>query len=257
MSVLAFVIKLLLLLLAVSDVVYAGGTGTAALYSSTTCGGSAVGTETNLPTDGTCFAISGFTHFQSGTLQCNPAGQVTGTLYTDGGCGIVAATGSGTGNGATCITLYDGTTAEAGSKMNCGSGGGGGGAPSWIGSYRAGSQCNQATCCCLTGDITVSESGSDAIVSGGVAGQCGSTTRTSIVVQPYPTSSSFTTTLPGGDQATFTLSSDGNTITEVDSSSPQCGGTATRVSNGASSFAADAKVILMVVFASLLALLHA
>ena len=74
MSILALVVmSLFVVLLAVSDVVYAGGTGTAALYSSTTCSGSAVGTETNLPTDGTCFAISGFTHFQSGTLQCNSA----------------------------------------------------------------------------------------------------------------------------------------------------------------------------------------
>ena len=260
MSILALVVmSLFVVLLAVSDVVHAGGTGTAALYSSTICSGSPVGTETNLATDGTCFAISGFTHFQSGTLQCNSAGQVTGTLYTDRGCGIVAATGSGTGNGATCITLYDGTTAEAGSKINCGSGGGGGGGgtPSWTGTYRAGSQCNQASCCCMTGDITVSESGSNAIVSGGVTGQCGSTTQTTIVV-PYPTSNSFTTTLAGGDQATFTLSGDGNTITEVDGSSPQCGGTATRVSNGASiGSVVDAKVVLMVVFASMLALLHA
>lgn len=260
MSILALVVmSLFVVLLAVSDVVYAGGSGTAALYSSTICSGSAVGTETNLPTDGTCFTISGFTHFQSGTMQCNSAGQVTGTLYTDGGCGIVAATGSGTGNGATCITLYEGSTAEAGSKINCGSGGGGGSgsAPSWVGTYHAGSQCNQATCCCLTGDITVSESGSDALVSGGVTGQCGSATRTTITV-PYPTSNSFTTTLPGGDQATFTLSGDGTTITEMDSSSLQCGGTATRVSNGASiSFAVDAKVILIIAFASLLALLHA
>ena len=188
-------------------------------------------------------------------------GQVTGTLYSDGSCGIVAATGSGTGNGATCITLYDGNTAEAGSKINCGGGsggGGGGGAPSWTGTYRAGSQCSQATCCCLTGDITVSESGSDALVSGGEIGQCGSSTQTTFVVQPYPTSNSFTATLPGGDQATFTLSSDGNTITEVDSSAPQCGGTATRVSNGASvSSAVDAKVIVMVIFAAVLAVLHA
>ena len=197
----------------------------------------------------------------SGTLQCNSAGQVTGTLYTDGGCGIVVPTGSGTGNGAMCITLSMGARAEAGSKINCGSGssgGGGGGASSWVGTYRAGSQYNQAICCCLTGDITVSESGSDALVSGGVTGQCGSSTRTTIVVQPYLTSNSFTSTLPGGDHATFTLSSDGNTITEVDSSSPQCGGTATRVSNGASiGSAVDAKIILAIVVVSMLALLHA
>ena len=245
----------LVLLLAVSNVADAGGSGIVALYSSTACDGSAAGTESNLPTDGTCFAISGFTHFQSGTLQCDSSGQVTGTLYTDGSCGIVAAAGSGAGNGAACIVLYDGSTAEAGSRINCG--GGVSGAPSWIGTYCAGTECSQTSCCCMTGDITVSESGSNAIVTSSVTGQCGSTTQTTLTA-PYPTSNSFTTTLPGGDQATFTLSSDGNTITEVDSSAPQCGGTATRVSNGASSNSAvDTKVILTIVFVSMLALLQA
>ena len=241
-----------LVLLAVCDVAYSSGT--VALYSSTACIGSAVGTESNLSTDGTCFGVSGFTHFQSGTLQCDSAGQVTGTLYTDGSCGIVAASGSGVGDGASCIVLYDGGTAEAGSRINCGSGGSGGGgaALSWIGSYRAGTQCNQATCCCMTGDITVSESGSDAVVTAGVTGQCGSATQT-MLTAPFPTSDSFTTTLPGGDQATFTLSSDGKTITEVDSSALQCGGTATRVSNGASSGSAmDGKILLGIVFVSVL-----
>ena len=140
-----------LVLLAVCDVAYSSGT--VALYSFTACIGSAVGTESNLSTDGTCFGVSGFTHFQSGTLQCDSAGQVTGTLYTDGSCGIVVASGSGVGDGASCIVLYDGGTAEAGSRINCGSGGSGGGgaAPSWIGTYRAGTQCNQATCCCRQG----------------------------------------------------------------------------------------------------------
>ena len=237
-SMTTLVLLMLVVLTVVADVVSAGGPGTAALYSSTACYGSAVGIESNLPTDGTCFAISGFNHFQSGTLQCNSAsGQVMGTLYTDGSCGIVAASGSGVGDGATCITLYNGNMAEAGSKINCGAGGAGGGgggsdggASTWTGTYRAGGQCNQASCCCMTGVIAVSESGSSAVVSAGVTGQCGSATQTSLVV-PYPTSNTFTTTLPGGDQATFTLSSDGTTITEVDTSSPQCGGTATRLSN--------------------------
>ena len=127
-----------------------------------------------------------------------------------------------------------------------------------IGTYRAGSQCNQATCCCMTGDITVSESGSDGVVTAGVSAQCGSATQT-ILTAPYPRSSSFTTTLPGGDQATFTLSSDGTTITEVDSSALQCGGIATRVSNGASmGSAVNGKVILLgMVFVSVLGLWQA
>ena len=115
--------------------------------------------------------------------------------------------------------------------------------PHWIGTFNPNSQCDQLGCCCMTGPISASQSGSNAVVESAVSGQCGSTVTVSITA-PFPTGYTFTTTLPGGNSATFTLSADGSTITEVDATAPACGGVASR-SNTAGMRASPAGPIMI------------
>ena len=96
----------------------------------------------------------------------------------------------------------------------------------WTGTWTISSQCDLNQCCCLSDQFTISQSGSDLVLNGPVTGQCGATTSATLSV-PYPTTYSFSAD-PAGDGDTFTLSSDGKTITQIDHTDPACSATATK-----------------------------
>ena len=122
----------------------------------------------------------------------------------------------------------------------------------WTGTFAPQGQCNQGTCCCLVDTFTISQSGSDYILEGPVAGACGTTTamRSS---GTYPSGYSFSTQL-GNDRVVISLSADGSTITEVDETSATCGGTAVRTGTGHTNGASTGFTNLSLFLAALLPL---
>ncbi len=95
----------------------------------------------------------------------------------------------------------------------------------WGGNYQINSGgCNTATCCCLSGSFTVTQSGTQLYAPNvPVSGQCGGTTSTTLVATlATPTSTSFST--PSGD---LTFTKNGDIVTLTNNAAPQCSGTAT------------------------------
>ena len=117
----------------------------------------------------------------------------------------------------------------------------------WTGTWNVNSQCNQDQCCCLSGQFTLSQSGSNLVLNGPVTGQCGSTTSTTLSV-PYPTTYSFSAD-PAGDSDTFTLSSDGKSITQIDHTNPACSGGATKNSATRADMNGNPMVLIIVAVA--------
>jgi hypothetical protein len=94
---------------------------TAALFTDAGCTQGAGSPITGVSNSGGCFGISGFANFQSGSITCDAANNANGKLYSDGGCQLVTATGTGKGDGMTCITVFQNTNPVAYAKLNCSS----------------------------------------------------------------------------------------------------------------------------------------
>ena len=108
----------------------------------------------------------------------------------------------------------------------------------WAGTYVADQTCSQSQCCCVEGNVVITESDSLLIIDvPQLAGQCeGQTTGWATVL--YPSAGSFTTTLEGDDVETVTMSGDQQSISVVDPAALACATTLTRTTNsngGASS----------------------
>lgn len=95
----------------------------------------------------------------------------------------------------------------------------------WAGSYAVQSGCDQATCCCLTGTVVVTQSGLSVAFSGAVVGQCGgsSTFAGSSTLSALSSSTASFTFL--GEQ--FIATRSGNTVNVANQQAPQCSGSAT------------------------------
>jgi hypothetical protein len=100
-------------------------------------------------------------------------------------------------------------------------------APSvWAGTYQINPGCNLGACCCLSGQVVVTQSGTTVSVQSPIAGQCG--TLTSPTSFSFVLSSSTATTASAtvlGQAFTFTKS--GNVVTATNLAAPGCSGSAT------------------------------
>lgn len=97
---------------------------------------------------------------------------------------------------------------------------------SWAGTYTVDAQCSRSSCCCLTGTLTVTQSGTLIGVTGPISGQCGSTAS--------PVGFSFVLSSQSANSATFTAlgnsytaTRNGNVIQVTNNDFPQCSGSAT------------------------------
>ena len=101
----------------------------------------------------------------------------------------------------------------------------------WSGTYRvdSGGGCNTASCCCLTGTFTVTQSGTQVSSSFvAVTGQCGGLTSTSLsMTLSSPTAASGSTTIGG---QTVNIVKNGLYVTLTNTVSAQCSGSATCIS---------------------------
>ncbi len=92
----------------------------------------------------------------------------------------------------------------------------------WTGTYQAGSLCSTSACCCLSGQVVIGSSSTNAYtVTSGVSGVCGNATA---FVGTIYTSGYTGWLLVSSDNITFTLSSDSTTIIANDTASPECSG---------------------------------
>jgi hypothetical protein len=105
----------------------------------------------------------------------------------------------------------------------------------WTGSFTWDSECDTTQCCCPTGAMTTSKSGFSLLMRMNLVG-CSTSLFTYSFA--YPNGYSFTTAASFGEQ-TYTLSSDGTTISSSFSAYTYCNGIATRVTSSTS----DAKSI--------------
>lgn len=99
----------------------------------------------------------------------------------------------------------------------------------WVGTYKWDNQCKVNYCCCYTGSLKVTESGSNLIFSSDTQG-CGSPRLTSTFSNPN--GYSFSTTGVRGSQIIYSLSSDSNTLNVRNAGYSHCGGSAARTSAG-------------------------
>jgi hypothetical protein len=95
---------------------------TAALYSDAACTQPAGTPASGLPNNGDCFGIPGFLNIKSGKINCGSNNMATGSLFSDTNCALLVGTGSGVGDGATCIGIFQNTNPVAYAKLNCSSG---------------------------------------------------------------------------------------------------------------------------------------
>ena len=96
----------------------------------------------------------------------------------------------------------------------------------WTGTYTVNSGCSASSCCCLTGQVTVTSAGTNTYsFSSPVTGVCAGATTASgtFTASGYTGSATLL-----GQQFTLSLSSDSQTITANNVASPSCSGTATR-----------------------------
>jgi hypothetical protein len=104
----------------------------------------------------------------------------------------------------------------------------------WTGTFTADSKCNTAACCCLNGQIVITNyttnTTTNLAFTSGVKGACADLTidaATYTGTIPYP--NNYTGYLANGAQyVTLTLSPDSNTISTVDSRNSACNGNAKR-----------------------------
>lgn len=117
------------------------------------------------------------------------------------------------------------TAATTGSTTTTG---GGSGQVQWGGRYTVQAGCNTMTCCCLTGDVFITQSGLNVAFNGSLTGNCaGATTLTASVNLPSLSSSTTTFMLFG---QTFTAVRSGSQIVVTNGNDPQCSGSAVCVS---------------------------
>lgn len=96
----------------------------------------------------------------------------------------------------------------------------------WAGTYAVQSGgCSTTSCCCLTGTVTVTQSGLSVTFSGPVVGQCGSSTSYSGSATLSSASSTTASFALLGQQ--FTATRSGNTVSVQNIAFPQCSGSAT------------------------------
>ena len=100
---------------------------------------------------------------------------------------------------------------------------------SWTGTYAWDDQCRARSCCCYAGTLSVTRSGSNLVFTSGTRG-CSMSSTSATFTQPR--GNSFSTTGIRGAPITYTLSSDGNTMTVRNDVNSQCGGSARRTSVG-------------------------
>ncbi|CAF3477758.1 unnamed protein product [Rotaria socialis] len=120
-------------------------------------------------------------------------------------------------------------------------------APNWLGIYNIDDSCNQAECCCLSEQTTISKAeNSQLLVTANVAGvPCqqqlnGSTTISVLLPIPQDKSGFQITTDFLGTYNRFTLSADSQYIAHVNLQSPRCSAMARRVvSNWLGTFNVD------------------
>jgi hypothetical protein len=97
---------------------------------------------------------------------------------------------------------------------------------SWTGTYQTNPGCNPGACCCLSGQVVVTQSGTTVSVQSPIAGQCGtfsSPTSFSFVLSSSTATTASATVL--GQAFTFTKS--GNVVTATNLDAPGCSGSAT------------------------------
>lgn len=100
---------------------------------------------------------------------------------------------------------------------------------SWTGTYAWDTQCRSRSCCCYSGTLTVTRSGSNLVFTSGTSG-CSMSSTSATFTQPRGLS--FSTTGVRGAPITYTLSSDGNTMSVRNDVNSQCSGSARRTSDG-------------------------
>jgi hypothetical protein len=95
----------------------------------------------------------------------------------------------------------------------------------WSGTYRIEAGCNQASCCCLSGSFSVSQTGTTvSATSVPVSGVCGGATTTSFSMNlGSATSASGSTTLGG---QTVNIAKNGVSVTLTNTAASQCSGSA-------------------------------
>lgn len=94
----------------------------------------------------------------------------------------------------------------------------------WSGIYQVGSACGSG-CCCVNGQFTILQTGTQLSATLGLTGNCGGTTSIPQVVNlASATSTSFSTTILG---QTLNVAKNGAAITLTNSAASQCSGSAT------------------------------
>jgi hypothetical protein len=99
----------------------------------------------------------------------------------------------------------------------------------WTGTYAWDNHCKVEHCCCYTGALTVTQSGSNLVFSSNTQG-CGSP-HTSTTFSD-PNGYSFSAKGSRGSDIVYTLSSDANILTVRNTDYSYCGGSARRTSKG-------------------------
>ena len=98
----------------------------------------------------------------------------------------------------------------------------------WTGSYKWAGRCDTTLCCCGTGTLTVTSSGSTLYFSGGGSPGCLSSRISWTASNPY---NRYTFSQTSGDQTVvYTLSGDSQTITYTNAAATYCDDTAKKSS---------------------------
>ncbi|CAF3767198.1 unnamed protein product [Adineta steineri] len=99
----------------------------------------------------------------------------------------------------------------------------------WTGTYKWDDYCATNRCCCYTGTLVVTQSGSNLVFSSGTQG-CANSQASSTFSNPN--GYSFSTIGTRGSHIVYTLSSDSNTLSVSNRDYNYCGGNAARTSVG-------------------------
>jgi hypothetical protein len=95
----------------------------------------------------------------------------------------------------------------------------------WSGTYQVTSQCNTASCCCVTGTFSAVQVGTQVSATAPLTGACGGLTSTSFVLNlASPTSTSGSAVIGG---QTITVVKNGASMTLTNTANSLCSGTAT------------------------------
>ena len=95
----------------------------------------------------------------------------------------------------------------------------------WTGTYKWNGTCDTSICCCGSGTMTVTSSGSSLFFTTGASWACGASTLSWSVNNPY--SYTFTRTF-GGQSTVYTLSGNSQTMTVSNPTLSQCTDIATK-----------------------------